>query len=101
MLELDRATEQIGSVVELISKIAAQTNLLALNATIEPARAASIVAFNANRLVCAAILEISSTTEPICSVARSSSSMTLSALQAWTAAEWGAEERVVESEAKC
>jgi methyl-accepting chemotaxis protein len=39
MLELDRATEQIGSVVGLISKIAAQTNLLALNATIEAARA--------------------------------------------------------------
>ena len=39
MLELDRATEQIGSVVGLISKIATQTNLLALNATIEAARA--------------------------------------------------------------
>lgn len=36
---LDEAAERIGSVVELISKIAAQTNLLALNATIEAARA--------------------------------------------------------------
>ena len=36
---LDDAAERIGSVVELISKIAAQTNLLALNATIEAARA--------------------------------------------------------------
>jgi methyl-accepting chemotaxis protein len=39
MIDLDKATEQIGSVVQLISKIAAQTNLLALNATIEAARA--------------------------------------------------------------
>jgi methyl-accepting chemotaxis protein len=36
---LDEAARHIGSVVELISKIAAQTNLLALNATIEAARA--------------------------------------------------------------
>jgi methyl-accepting chemotaxis protein len=36
---LDEAAESIGSVVGLISKIAAQTNLLALNATIEAARA--------------------------------------------------------------
>jgi methyl-accepting chemotaxis protein len=36
---LDEAAQRIGSVVELISKIAAQTNLLALNATIEAARA--------------------------------------------------------------
>jgi methyl-accepting chemotaxis protein len=36
---LDEAAERIGSVVGLISKIAAQTNLLALNATIEAARA--------------------------------------------------------------
>jgi methyl-accepting chemotaxis protein len=36
---LNEAAERIGSVVELISKIAAQTNLLALNATIEAARA--------------------------------------------------------------
>ena len=36
---LDDAVERIGSVVGLISKIAAQTNLLALNATIEAARA--------------------------------------------------------------
>ena len=36
---LDDAAERIGSVVGLISKIAAQTNLLALNATIEAARA--------------------------------------------------------------
>jgi methyl-accepting chemotaxis protein len=36
---LDEAAERIGSVVDLISKIAAQTNLLALNATIEAARA--------------------------------------------------------------
>ena len=39
MLSLDEAAERIGSVVGLISKIAAQTNLLALNATIEAARA--------------------------------------------------------------
>jgi methyl-accepting chemotaxis protein len=36
---LDEAAERIGSVVGLISKIAAQTNLLALNAAIEAARA--------------------------------------------------------------
>jgi methyl-accepting chemotaxis protein len=36
---LDEAADRIGSVVGLISKIAAQTNLLALNATIEAARA--------------------------------------------------------------
>ncbi len=36
---LSDAAEQIGSVVGLISTIAAQTNLLALNATIEAARA--------------------------------------------------------------
>jgi methyl-accepting chemotaxis protein len=36
---LDEAAERIGSVIGLISKIAAQTNLLALNATIEAARA--------------------------------------------------------------
>lgn len=36
---LDQASKQIGSVVGLISRIAAQTNLLALNATIESARA--------------------------------------------------------------
>ena len=36
---LDEAAKHIGSVVELISKIASQTNLLALNATIEAARA--------------------------------------------------------------
>jgi methyl-accepting chemotaxis protein len=36
---LNEGAERIGSVVELISKIAAQTNLLALNATIEAARA--------------------------------------------------------------
>ena len=33
------AAEKVGSVVGLISRIAAQTNLLALNATIEAARA--------------------------------------------------------------
>jgi methyl-accepting chemotaxis protein len=37
--DLRQAAEQIGSVVEMISKIARQTNLLALNATIEAARA--------------------------------------------------------------
>jgi methyl-accepting chemotaxis protein len=37
--ELAEAVGQIGSVVELISRIAGQTNLLALNATIEAARA--------------------------------------------------------------
>jgi len=36
---LHEAAEHIGSVVGLISKIAAQTNLLALNASIEAARA--------------------------------------------------------------
>ncbi len=36
---LNEAAERIGSVVGLISRIAAQTNLLALNATIEAARA--------------------------------------------------------------
>ncbi|HCK18126.1 MAG TPA: chemotaxis protein, partial [Thalassospira sp.] len=36
---LNTAAEQIGTVVELIDKIASQTNLLALNATIEAARA--------------------------------------------------------------
>jgi len=37
--KLDEAAKHIGSVVEIISKIASQTNLLALNATIEAARA--------------------------------------------------------------
>ncbi len=36
---LAEATQQIGSVVQLITEIAEQTNLLALNATIEAARA--------------------------------------------------------------
>ncbi|WP_430470488.1 protoglobin domain-containing protein [Thalassospira lucentensis] len=36
---LNTAAEQIGTVVDLIDKIASQTNLLALNATIEAARA--------------------------------------------------------------
>jgi methyl-accepting chemotaxis protein len=36
---LAEAVEKIGSVVDMIAKIAAQTNLLALNATIEAARA--------------------------------------------------------------
>jgi methyl-accepting chemotaxis protein len=39
IVELDRAAQRIGEVVELISAIAGQTNLLALNATIEAARA--------------------------------------------------------------
>jgi methyl-accepting chemotaxis protein len=39
MRKLEEAANHIGSVVELISKIASQTNLLALNATIEAARA--------------------------------------------------------------
>ncbi|WP_158266707.1 methyl-accepting chemotaxis protein [Alsobacter soli] len=39
MNELAQAVERVGSVVGLISEIAAQTNLLALNATIEAARA--------------------------------------------------------------
>ena len=36
---LDQAADRIGSVIGLISQVAAQTNLLALNATIEAARA--------------------------------------------------------------
>jgi methyl-accepting chemotaxis protein len=39
MRSLNEAAERIGSVVGIISAIAAQTNLLALNATIEAARA--------------------------------------------------------------
>ena len=39
VLRLAQAADQIGTVVGLISDIAAQTNLLALNATIEAARA--------------------------------------------------------------
>ena len=39
VLQLAQSAEQIGTVVGLISSIAAQTNLLALNATIEAARA--------------------------------------------------------------
>lgn len=39
MVELSRAADQIGEVVDLINAIAQQTNLLALNATIESARA--------------------------------------------------------------
>lgn len=39
VLELERASEEIGAVVEAITRIAKQTNLLALNASIEAARA--------------------------------------------------------------
>lgn len=39
MAELDRHTQEIGSVVTVIENIAEQTNLLALNAAIEAARA--------------------------------------------------------------
>ncbi len=39
---LSEAAEKIGSVVDMIAKIAAQTNLLALNATIEAARAGTM-----------------------------------------------------------
>ena len=39
--EMERASQQIGKVSELIQGIASQTNLLALNATIEAARAGS------------------------------------------------------------
>ena len=37
--ELDRLSEQVGSITDVISSIADQTNLLALNAAIEAARA--------------------------------------------------------------
>jgi methyl-accepting chemotaxis protein len=53
---LSEAAERIGSVVGMISKIAAQTNLLALNATIEAARAGemgkgfAVVAFEVKSL---------------------------------------------------
>jgi len=39
VLELERASEEIGEVVDAITRIAKQTNLLALNASIEAARA--------------------------------------------------------------
>ncbi|MDX8384288.1 MAG: methyl-accepting chemotaxis protein [Ghiorsea sp.] len=39
MLELEKGSEEIGSVIATISDIAEQTNLLALNASIEAARA--------------------------------------------------------------
>ena len=57
MSELAAAASRIGDVVKLISAIAAQTNLLALNATTanprpdSPARAASMVALSASKLV--------------------------------------------------
>ncbi len=38
MVELSRATEQVGAIVQLIGSIAERTNLLALNASIEAAR---------------------------------------------------------------
>jgi len=41
MQELGQAAENIGAIVETITRISAQTNLLALNATIEAARAGS------------------------------------------------------------
>jgi methyl-accepting chemotaxis protein len=53
---LSEATEKIGSVVDMIAKIAGQTNLLALNATIEAARAGemgkgfAVVAFEVKSL---------------------------------------------------
>ena len=42
LAQLSASSQEIGSVVQLISGIAAQTNLLALNATIEAARAGDV-----------------------------------------------------------
>ena len=39
ILDLEQAASQVGSITDIIRRIAAQTNLLALNATIEAARA--------------------------------------------------------------
>lgn len=39
VMELEKGSQEIGNIVELISSIAGQTNLLALNAAIEAARA--------------------------------------------------------------
>ena len=59
--KLGKRSQEIGQIVETISGIAGQTNLLALNAAIEAARAASIAAFRASRLVWPAMPEIVST----------------------------------------